>query len=65
MSPAFLLMCYLSGTPAGTLHFESVDNCNYFKEALTEQSIVIGEEEKRYSCFCKLVMIDKNKIRVW
>ena len=65
MNPAFLLMCYLSGAPAGTLHFENVNTCKYFKKNLNEQYIVIGEDEKRYSCFCKLVKVDKNRVRLW
>ena len=54
-------MCYLSGAPAGTLHFENVNTCKYFKQNLNEQYIVIGEDEKRYSCFCKLVKVDKTE----
>ena len=65
MSPAFLLMCYLGGAPAGTLHFQNVDTCGYFKKSLTEQYVVIGEDKKRYSCFCKVVKVDKNKVRLW
>ena len=34
MKPAFLLMCYLAGNPAGTLHFQSVKTADYFKSYL-------------------------------
>ena len=46
MKPAFLLMCYLAGAPAGTLHFQSVKTADYFKSFLDNQTIKIGEEEK-------------------
>ena len=65
MNPAFLMMCYLGGAVAGTIHFENVNTCNYFKKALTGQTVFIGEEEKRYSCYCKLVKIDKDKVEVF
>ena len=44
MKPAFVLLCYLAGNPAGTLHFASVGNCDYFKKYLSGQSVKIGEE---------------------
>ena len=47
------------------LNFENVNTCNYFKKALTGQTVFIGEDEKRYSCYCKLVKIDKNKVEVF
>ena len=47
MKPAFLLMCYLAGAPAGTLHFQSVKTADYFKSFLDNQTIKIGEEEKK------------------
>ena len=60
MKPAFLLMCYLAGAPAGTLHFGNVTTCDYFKKYLDNQSIKIGEDEKNYDCFCKLVNVNEN-----
>ena len=60
MKPAFLLMCYLAGTPAGQTHFANVNNCDYFKNYLDNQSIKIGEDEKNYDCFCKLVTVNEN-----
>jgi len=65
VSPAFLLMCYLGGVQAGMLNFENVNTCNYFKKALTGQTVFIGKDEKRYSCYCKLVKIDKDKVEVF
>ena len=49
MKPAFVLLCYLAGQPAGMLHFSSVNNCDYFKKYLNDQTIVIGEEQKDLS----------------
>ena len=53
-------MCYLAGTPAGTLHFGNVTTCDYFKKYLDNQSIKIGEDEKNYDCFCKLVTVNES-----
>ncbi len=64
MKPAFVLLCYLAGEPAGMLHFSSVNNCDYFKKYLNDQTIVIGEEQKDYRCYCKLVKVNK-KMRVY
>jgi len=64
MKPAFLLMCYLSGAPSGTLHFASVNSCDYFKKFLHRQTIKIGDEQKDYQCFCKLVSVNET-IRLW
>ena len=60
MKPAFLLMCYLAGAPAGTLHFGNVTTCDYFKKYLDNQSIKIGEDEKNYDCICKLVTVNET-----
>lgn len=60
MKPAFVLLCYLSGFPAGSMHLSNVNNCTYFKERLSEQSIRIGEENKSYDCYCKLVNVNKE-----
>ncbi len=64
MKPAFLLMCYLAGAPAGTLHFGNVTTCDYFKKFLHKQVIKIGEETKSYQCYCKLVNVNE-KMRLY
>ena len=64
MKPAFVLLCYLAGTPAGTLHLANINNCNYFKKFLSNQKIKIGEENKNYDCYCKLVNVNKQ-MRLW
>ena len=64
MKPAFLLMCYLAGNPAGNLHFQSVKTADYFKSYLDGQTIVIGQEQKQYDCFVKLVKVNKE-MRLW
>ena len=53
-------MCYLAGVPAGQTHFANVNNCDYFKKYLDNQSIKIGEDEKNYDCFCKLVTVNES-----
>jgi hypothetical protein len=64
MKPAFVLLCYLAGNPAGTLHLANVNNCTYFKDRLANQTVKIGEETKRYDCYCKLVNVNKQ-MRLW
>ena len=46
MKPAFLLLCYLSGNPAGTMHLASIKDCIFYKDYLDNQNVKIGEEEK-------------------
>ena len=69
MKPAFVLLCYLAGNPSGMLHFSSVNNCDYFKKYLSNQTIKIGvqrmgEEQKNYDCYCKLVKVNE-KMRIY
>ena len=54
MKPAFLLMCYLAGNPAGTLHFQSVKTADYFKSYLDNQTVrtvFIIRPDKRIGLF--------------
>ena len=60
MKPAFVLLCYLAGNPAGSLHFASVGNCDYFKKYLSGQTVKIGQETKNYTCYCKLVNVNES-----
>lgn len=60
MKPAFLLLCYLSGNPAGTMHLASIKDCIFYKDYLDNQNVKIGEEEKNYDCYCKLVNVNKD-----
>ena len=64
MKPAFVLLCYLAGNPEGMLHFRNVNKCDYFKKFLTNQTIKIGEETKKYECYCKLVKVNEE-MRLW
>ena len=64
MKPAFVLLCYLAGNPAGTLHLSNVNNCTYFKDRLANQTVKIGEETQRYDCYCKLGNVNKQ-MRLW
>jgi len=65
MKPAFLLMCFISGLPSGEVHFKSVVDCNFYKKSLSGQSIKIREEQKYYDCYCKLVIVNEKKIKVY
>ena len=65
MKPAFLLMCYLSGISSGSLQFVSINECLYYKDRLDGQSIKVGEEQKVYDCYCKLVMVNSDKVKVY
>ena len=60
MKPAFVLLCYLAGNPAGIMHLANINNCVYFKKFLSNQTIKIGEENKNYNCYCKLVNVNEN-----
>ena len=60
MKPAFVLLCYLAGNPAGSMHLASINNCTYFKKFLSNQTIKIGEESKNYDCYCKLVNVNET-----
>ena len=44
--PAFMLMCFLSGAPQGTMYFQNMDTCKYFRDGLSNQTIKMGEETK-------------------
>ena len=66
MKPAFVLLCYLAGNPAGTLHLANVNNCNYFKDRLANQTVKIGEDTQKYDCYCKLKpYVNDKKVRVY
>ena len=64
VKPAFVLLCYLAGNPAGTLHLSNVNNCTYFKDRLANQTVKIGKETQNYDCYCKLVNVNKQ-MRLW
>ena len=60
MKPAFVLLCYLAGNPSGMLHFLVLIIVIIFKKYLSNQTIKIGEEQKNYDCYCKLVKVNEN-----
>ncbi len=39
MKPAFVLLCYLAGEPAGMLHFSSVNNC----DSIIRTNLIVSE----------------------
>ena len=65
MKPAFLLMCYLAGNPQGTMHLSSINNCIYFRDFMTKQSVTMKNkdgkvETKMYECICKLTKVPEE-----
>tara|TARA_Y100000816_G_C25591989_1_gene317730 strand:+ start:161 stop:370 length:210 start_codon:yes stop_codon:yes gene_type:complete len=63
--PAFMLMCFLSGAPQGTMYFQNMDTCKYFRDGLSNQTIKMGEETKSYNCWCKMIpAVNPNKVRI-
>ena len=65
MKPAFLLMCYLSGISSGSIHFANINDCLYYKDRLDGQSVKVGGEQKVYDCYCKLVMVNSDKVTIY
>ena len=67
MKVGFAILCFLNGFPSGTnqVFFSNMHNCLYFSEFLSKQkSVKIGDEDKQFSCYCKMVMVNK-KVRLY
>ena len=67
MKPAFILICMMSGIPEknGKIFLSSINNCVYFKEYLTKQSVTMKNkdgkvETKMYECICKLTKVPEE-----
>ena len=67
MKPAFILICMMSGIPekSGRMFLSSINNCVYFKEYLTKQSVTMKNkdgkvETKMYECICKLTKVPEE-----
>ncbi len=67
MKPAFILICMMSGIPEknGRMFLSSINNCVYFKEYLTKQSVTMKNkdgkvETKMYECICKLTKVPEE-----
>ena len=67
MKPAFILICMMSGIPEknGRMFLSSINNCVYFKEYLTKQSVTMKNkdgkvETKKYECICKLTKVPEE-----
>ena len=67
MNPAFILICMMSGIPEknGRMFLSSINNCVYFKEYLTKQSVTMKNkdgkvETKMYECICKLTKVPEE-----
>ena len=42
------------------MHLASIKDCIFYKDYLDNQNVKIGEEEKNYDCYCKLVNVNKD-----
>ena len=63
---AFLLACYMNGILNSSIHFESINDCDYYKKGLNNQQFKKGNETNTYTCICKLVpSIDPDKVKVY
>ncbi len=63
---AFLLTCFLNANVDSKIYFKDVNNCLYYAEKLTEQSVQIPEKVESYKCMCKLVAyIDEKRTKVY
>ena len=67
MKPAFILICMMSGIPEKNcrMFLSSINNCVYFKEYLTKQSVTMKNkdgkvETKMYECICKLTKVPEE-----
>ena len=67
MKPAFILICMMAGIPEknGRMFLSSINNCVYFKEYLTKQSVTMKNkdgkvETKMYECICKLTKVPEE-----
>ncbi len=67
MKPAFILICMMSGIPEknSKMLLSSINNCVYFKEYLTKQSVTMKNkdgkvETKMYECICKLTKVPEE-----
>ena len=58
---AFLLTCFLNMNVDAKIYFKDVNNCLYYAEKLTEQSVQIPEKVESYKCMCKLVAYVNDK----
>ena len=67
MKPAFILICMMSGIPEknSKMLLSSINNCVYFKEYLTKQSVTMKNkdgkvETKMNECICKLTKVPEE-----
>ena len=62
----FMLMCYLNDVFNSGVYFKNVNDCLYYAEKLTKQSVQIPEKVESYKCMCKLVAyVDEKRTKVY
>ena len=63
---AFLLTCFLNMNIDAKIYFKDVNDCLYYAEKLTEQSVQIPEKVESYKCMCKLVAyVNERRTKVY
>ena len=63
---AFMLMCYLNDAFNGGIYFKNINDCLYYSERLSDQSINVPIKVEKYECMCKLIPnIDEKKVKVY
>ena len=63
---AFMLMCYLNDAFNGGIYFKNINDCLYYSERLSDQSINVPIKVEKYECMCKLIPnIDDKKVKVY
>jgi hypothetical protein len=63
---AFMLICYLNDVLNGGIYFKNINDCLYFSERLSNQSINVPIKVEKYQCMCKLIPnIDDKKVKVY
>ena len=61
-----MLACYLNGVLQGNIYFQSVSDCTFYSNHLSNQEFKTGNITKKYDCICKLdPKIDPKKNRVY
>lgn len=56
----------MNGILNSSIHFESINDCDYYKKGLNNQQFKKGNETNTYTCICKLVSnVDPKKVKVY
>ena len=62
----FMLSCLLGTVNTGSIYFKNVNDCLYYSERLSGQTMESEEGTKKYECICKIVpYVNPKKIKVY